>query len=134
VSSLEPVGVATESATVKPRRGKRPSVSAERTNRPAALLFLGPAAVLLIVFLVYPTIYTIALAFNRGRQGAFTQWVGFDNFRTLFTQDPNFIDLSHFPPSGAIWNNVLWMIFYTGFVIGIGLIVAPSRRASATSR
>ena len=105
-------------------KGKAPKVSAERTNRPAALLFLGPAAVLLIVFLVYPTIYTIALAFNRGRQGAFTNWVGFDNFKTLFTQDPNFIDLSHFPPSGAIWNNVLWMIFYTGFVIALGLVVA----------
>jgi alpha-glucoside transport system permease protein len=88
-----------------------------------ALLFLGPPAVLLIIFLVYPTIYTIALAFNRGRRGEFTQWVGFDNFVALF-KDKSFLDLSHFPPSGAIWNNLLWGVFYTGLVIFLGLVVA----------
>jgi ABC-type spermidine/putrescine transport system permease subunit II len=30
----------------------------------------------MLVFLVYPTIYTIALSFNRGRRGEFTEWVG----------------------------------------------------------
>jgi alpha-glucoside transport system permease protein len=88
-----------------------------------ALLFLGPPAVLLLIFLVYPTIYTIALAFNRGRRGEFTQWVGFDNFVALF-KDKSFLDLSHFPPSGAIWNNILWGVFYTGLVIFLGLVVA----------
>ncbi|MDQ6857794.1 MAG: sugar ABC transporter permease, partial [Chloroflexota bacterium] len=29
-----------------------------------------------------------------------------------------------FPPSGALWNNVLWMIFYTSTVIALGLIIA----------
>ncbi len=122
--SIQPLDVVKDGVSLSTGGGKAPNVSAEKTNRPAALLFLAPAAILMIVFLVYPTIYTIALAFNRGRQGQFTQWVGLDNFKTLFTQDPNFIDLSHFPPTGAIWNNVLWMIFYTGFVLIIGLIVA----------
>ena len=122
--SVEPAGIATEQAALTKRGGKRHNVSAERTNWPAALLFSAPAAVLLIVFLVYPTIYTIALAFNRGRQGAFTEWVGLNNFVTLFTNDPNFINLKTFPPTGAIWNNVLWIIFYTGFVLGLGLLVA----------
>lgn len=104
--------------------GKKPNVSAERTNWPAALLFGLPAGLLLIVFLVYPTIYTIGLAFNRGRQGAFTQWVGLENFVQLFTNDDAFINLKTFPPSGAIWNNILWIIFYTGFVLALGLLVA----------
>lgn len=88
-----------------------------------ALLFVGLPGVLLLVFLLYPTIYTIALSFNRGRRGEFTQWVGFDNYISL-TKDPSFLNLGTFPPSGAIWNNVLWAVFYTGLVIFLGLIVA----------
>jgi alpha-glucoside transport system permease protein len=90
----------------------------------STLLFLGPTIVLLLVFLVYPTIYTIALSFNRGRRGEFTNWVGLDNFTSLLTRDTDFLDLSHFPPSGALFNNVLWIIFYVGFVLFLGLIVA----------
>lgn len=122
--SFEPLELAKDQSALTKGRRKPPNVSAERTNWPAALFFGVPAAVFLIVFLVYPTLYTIALAFNRGRQGAFTEWVGLNNFIQLFTNDPNFINLSTFPPSGAIWNNVLWIIFYTGFVIGLGLLVA----------
>jgi alpha-glucoside transport system permease protein len=122
--TVDPAGIAVEQAALSGKPRKPPNVSAERTNWPAALLFSAPAAILLIVFLVYPTIYTIALAFNRGRQGQFTEWVGLNNFIQLFTNDPGFINLKTFPPSGAIWNNVLWIIFYTGFVLGLGLIVA----------
>ena len=89
----------------------------------AALLFLGPAALLLIVFLVYPTIYTLFLSFNRGRAGEFSEWVGLDNWIRLFTEDPNFLRLG-FPPSGALWNNVLWIIFYVSLTVLFGLIVA----------
>lgn len=89
----------------------------------AALLFLGPAALLLIVFLVYPTIYTFFLSFNRGRAGEFSNWVGVDNWVRLFTEDPNFLRLG-FPPSGALWNNVLWIIFYVTLTVLLGLIVA----------
>ncbi|MBA2720354.1 MAG: sugar ABC transporter permease [Chloroflexi bacterium] len=98
------------------------SVGGRRYDR-TTLLFLGIPAALLFVFLVYPTIYTIALSFNRGRRGEFTEWVGFDNFINLF-KDTSFINLGTFPPSGAIWNNLLWAVFYTGFVIFLGLIVA----------
>jgi alpha-glucoside transport system permease protein len=89
----------------------------------AALLFLGPAALLLIVFLVYPTVYTFFLSFNRGRGGEFSNWVGLDNWIRLFTQDPNFLRLG-FPPSGALWNNVLWIVFYVSLVVLFGLVIA----------
>lgn len=89
-----------------------------------ALLFLGPPAIFLLVFLVYPTIYTIALSFNRGRRGEFGEWVGFDHYVALLTSDKSFLDLSTFPPSGAIWNNILWAVFYTSIVIFLGLVVA----------
>jgi alpha-glucoside transport system permease protein len=89
----------------------------------AAVLFLGPAALFLLAFLVYPTIYTFFLSFNRGRGGEFSNWVGLDNWITLFTRDPNFLRLG-FPPSGALWNNVLWIVFYVSLVVLLGLIIA----------
>jgi alpha-glucoside transport system permease protein len=107
-----------------------PAAGAPRTSKPAgegfnwtALLFMGPAALLLLIFLVFPALYTVGLSFNRGRGGQFTDWVGFENFVRLFTEDPNFLRLG-FPPSGALWNNVLWVIFYTGLCVFLGLIIA----------
>jgi alpha-glucoside transport system permease protein len=87
------------------------------------VLFLGPPGILLIIFLVIPAIYTIALSFDRGRRGEFTQFVGLNNYANLFN-DTSFINFGTFPPSGAIWNNVLWIIFYTTFVIFFGLVIA----------
>jgi alpha-glucoside transport system permease protein len=101
------------------RRARTP----EGPNYAAAILFLFPAAILLVVFLLYPSLYTILLSFNRGRNGVFEQWVGFDNYVRLFS-DPDFINLSTFPPSGALWNNILWIVFYTSIVIFLGLIIA----------
>jgi len=103
-------------AAVADRAGERSSW--------AAWLFLTPALFMLLVFIVYPTIYTIALSFNRGRRGEFTEWIGLRNYQQLLGGDPNFLNLSTFPPSGALVNNVLWVIFYTSFVLGLGLIIA----------
>jgi alpha-glucoside transport system permease protein len=89
----------------------------------ATILFLAPAGLLLLVFLVYPALYTVLLSFNRGRNGIFEQWVGLDNY-TRLSADPDFLDLSTFPPSGALWNNVLWIVFYVSIVIFLGLIIA----------
>jgi alpha-glucoside transport system permease protein len=88
-----------------------------------ALLFMLPAALLLLAFVVFPAVYTVALSFNRGRRGEFTEWVGLQNWINLFTNDPNFLRLD-FPPSGALWNNVLWVIFYTFFCVFLGLLIA----------
>src|SRR3989449_3588692 len=101
------------------RRARTP----EAPNYGAAILFHLPAAIRLIVFLLYPSLYTVLLSFSSGRNGVFDQWVGLDNYVRLFS-DPDFINLSTFPPSGALWNNVLWIVFYTSIVIFLGLIIA----------
>jgi alpha-glucoside transport system permease protein len=88
-----------------------------------ALLFMLPAALLLLAFVVFPALYTLALSFNRGRRGEFTEWVGLQNWINLFTNDPNFLRID-FPPSGALWNNVLWVIVYTFFCVFLGLLIA----------
>jgi len=114
-----PDSIALRASLTAVRRARTP----EGPNYGAAILFLLPAAILLVVFLLYPALYTILLSFNRGRNGVFSEWVGLDNYTRLFT-DPDFINLSSFPPSGALWNNVLWIVFYTSIVIFLGLIIA----------
>jgi alpha-glucoside transport system permease protein len=79
----------------------------------ASSLFLAPALLLLAVFLLYPTISTIILSFERG----------LENYIQLLTRDPRFLSLG-FPPRGALFNNVLWVIFYTGGCVLFGLLVA----------
>jgi alpha-glucoside transport system permease protein len=108
----------------------RPGITAVRSARGpekpkwgTTILFLAPAGVLLLIFLIYPAIYTVLLSFNRGRNGIFNEWVGLDNYARLFA-DPDFLNFSTFPPSGALWNNVLWLVFYVSIVIFFGLILA----------
>jgi alpha-glucoside transport system permease protein len=117
---MERVAVSSIGVAKPPEAPKQIGRRYDRTT----LLFLGPPAILMAIFLVYPTIYTIALSFNRGRRGEFTEWVGFDHYINLLTGDKSFLDLGSFPPEGAIWNNVLWAVFYTTLVIFLGLVVA----------
>ena len=90
-----------------------------------ALLFMLPAVLLLLVLLVYPMFWTIALSFNSGRGLQFQEeWVGFEHYVDLFTQDKTFLDLEEFPPEGAIVNNVIWIILYTSLCLVLGLAIA----------
>ena len=100
-------------AIVSPPKGR--AVRTERTGWPTVLLFLGPALLLILIFQVYPVISTLRMSVDRGLGGNFTRFVGLDNYVALF-QTPSFV--------GSIVNNILWIIFYTGFVILFGLIIA----------
>jgi alpha-glucoside transport system permease protein len=80
-----------------------------------ALLFLAPALILLLVFLIYPVLSTLRMSVDRGLGGNFSRFVGLQNYIDLFNT-PSFTQ--------SIINNVLWLVFYTGFVIVFGLIIA----------
>jgi len=97
-----------------PKTGRRPA-RIEGSGKLTVLVFLAPAVLLLLVFLVYPVIYTLRLSLDRGLGGEITRFVGLDNYGDLFA-DPTFIQ--------AIVNNVLWLVFYTAFVIFFGLVIA----------
>ena len=99
-------------------------------SRAEGLLFIGPAVVVLGLFLVYPAYYTIRLSLYQGDYlFNFTHWVGLDNFKNLLTNDPDFLDLSHFPPGGALINNLRWVIFYISLslLFGLGFAVLAVR-------
>ena len=67
---------------------------------------------LLGVWVVYPTIRTIIRSFY-GRDGS--EFVGLDNYQTLFTDDTLVT---------AIKNNFLWLLIVPAFVTAIGLVFA----------
>ena len=95
-----------------------------QSSRATPWLFVAPAALLIAIFIVYPTFWTMRLSLYGGQGFNFTRFVGLDNFVRLLTADPNFLDLSGFPPRGAVVNNVLWLVTYTPLVIAVGLIIA----------
>src|SRR3954454_10403688 len=81
-------------------------------NRLVTAAFLLPAAIFLVVWLVYPTIRTIIRSFF-GQSGS--DFVGLSNYKDLFTTDTL---------RTAIRNNALWLAIVPAFVTAIGLIFA----------
>jgi alpha-glucoside transport system permease protein len=73
---------------------------------------------------VYPVIWTIRLSFDTGRGLEPREWVGLENYTRLFTEDRRFLNLETFPPSGALVNNVLWLVLYTSLCLALGLLIA----------
>ena len=114
----------------QPKRRFGRSIEGRTRERLEGVLFALPAIVVLAAFVVYPAYYTIRLAFyNSDYLFGFTGWVGLDNFKDLLTNSPDFLDLSHFPPEGALINNVKWIFLYISFclVLGLGLAVLTIR-------
>lgn len=74
------------------------------------LAFLAPAAILLGIWIVYPTINTIIRSFYDA-DGA--EFVAFDNYEELFTRDVLVT---------AIENNALWLAVVPALVTAIGLV------------
>jgi alpha-glucoside transport system permease protein len=75
-------------------------------------LWLAPALAFLGVFLVYPTIGTVVRSFQ-DRFGK--AWVGLANYSWFINSDDAL---------SALKNNVLWLVFLTLFVVGLGLLIA----------
>lgn len=80
-----------------------------RQMRPYVWVF--PAVAFATVFMVLPTINTIFISFQdaRGRP------VGLDNYVFFFT-NPDTL--------GSLKNNILWLVFFTGSVVALGLLIS----------
>jgi alpha-glucoside transport system permease protein len=81
-------------------------------RRATTAAFLAPALILLAVWIVYPTIRTVIRSFF-GRDGS--DFVGLDNYETLFTTDTLVT---------AIKNNAIWVAVVPALVAAIGMIFA----------
>jgi alpha-glucoside transport system permease protein len=76
--------------------------------RPA--LFVGPAIVVLSVYLVYPAINTFILSFKQG-----DEFVWFENFQTIFTNSDYLV---------SIRNSVAWVLIVPFLSVAVGLAFA----------
>ena len=100
--------------TPPPGGGKPPPASGESPwkQRAVTAVFLVPAALFLVVWLVYPTIRTLIRSFF---DASGDEFVFLDNYGELFSQDTLVT---------AIKNNALWFAVVPMFVTAIGLIFA----------
>jgi alpha-glucoside transport system permease protein len=77
--------------------------------------FVAPGIALISLMLIYPTIQTINYAFANDES---TEYVGFDNFATIFTGDL----------SEEFWlsitNNILWLLLVPSVTVVFGIAVA----------
>jgi alpha-glucoside transport system permease protein len=97
----------------EPLRGAPPGIEGSRwRSYGIAALFLGPALVFLVVWIVYPMFHTAYRSFF-DRSG--DEFVGIDNYREIFSEDTLVT---------AIKNNALWVLFVPAFVTAIGLVFA----------
>jgi alpha-glucoside transport system permease protein len=91
----------------------------------ASLPFILPALFLVTFGLVVPVIWTVLLSVNRTRGLNFgDEWLGLDNYERLLTRDRRFLNRDEFPWSGALVNNIRWLIVYPALCIILGLITA----------
>ena len=75
-------------------------------------VFIGPALLLLGVFLVYPTVYTLLISFQDARS---TAWIGVDNYRFLVTDEAML---------RGVRNTLVWVLVVPSVAVAIGLAVA----------
>jgi alpha-glucoside transport system permease protein len=90
---------------VEPRRFRRYLTGA---------LFLAPALFVLLVWMVYPAIYTIVRSFF-GQAGFLGNWVGLDNYKRIYHTP----ELWH-----SVTNSLIWVLVVPAFVSAIGLMFA----------
>jgi alpha-glucoside transport system permease protein len=75
-------------------------------------LWIGPALLLLTVFLIYPSVHTLVLSFFNADS---TRPVGLDNYAYIATDQSMLI---------ALRNNLLWVVLFSGLTVALGLLTA----------
>ena len=92
-----------------------PGIRRRRRNPGAspwwALVFLGPTALGIAVFYLWPTVRTLIISFTKSGPFGGSEWVGMENYARLL-QDPELI--------GALRNTALYTVIA---LIGIPLAV-----------
>jgi alpha-glucoside transport system permease protein len=94
-----------------PRAGKKQAGAAQR-DRLFAWIWVAPAILFVAIFLVYPTLNTVAASFENADS---SQFVGLENFQKIFTDNEMLAVLK---------NNLVWLVLATVGTVLLGLIIA----------
>ncbi len=90
--------------------------------RKHTLLFISPALLIVLIFLIVPIFQSVYLSFLSDDG----QFIGLKNYIDIFT-DTRVIDLSGFPkwpPLGALIHNFIWTIVHLPLTLCLGLFFA----------
>lgn len=94
---------------------RRHTSQLRRAQATTGYLFVLPAAVLYLTFVIAPVIVTTILAFAYYDPMLGSQWVGFDNFIRFFTDQRSL---------QILWNTLRFALFAVTFNVSIGLLLA----------
>jgi alpha-glucoside transport system permease protein len=89
----------------------RPRPVSRRYNW-SSWIWLLPALLFVVVFLIYPVVDTFRLSVLNANSTAF---VGLDNYRYIFTNTTT---------QNTLLNNILWLVLFTFLSVGLGLLFA----------
>lgn len=78
-------------------------------------VFIGPVLLLIGIFIVWPTLQSIRLSFMEEAIDGSTTWVGFQNFKDLFSED-------YF--ASMLINNLMWVAIVPILTVSLGLAIA----------
>ncbi len=86
------------------------------------LSFFLPAAILLIVLVVYPVVATLTLSFVDGNG----RFAGLHNYQTVIGSPDTFNPgcLERGPPCGSLINNLIWIGIHLPLTLFVGLFIA----------
>ena len=88
-------------------------------------VFIGPVLLIIGGFLVWPVLQSIRLSFMEEDLAGKTTWVGFKNFKDLFSEDYFW---------GMIVNNILWIAIVPVVTVIVGLSMAQFANNVGTRR
>lgn len=95
-----------------PAHGDKAANNIRKSSAIRPWLFLGPAIIILSIYLVYPVINSIYLSLH-GPSG--DEFIGLDNYVWMFTDD-KFVE--------SFWNNMMWLVFVPALSTMFGLLAA----------
>ncbi len=96
-----------------PSRGKGKAKSTEmNSNQIFAWVWVAPAVIFVLIFLVYPTVQTVIWSLQNANS---TQFVGLKNYGLIFTNG-NLLEV--------LKNNIFWLFLATAGTVILGLIIA----------
>ncbi|MDQ2999295.1 MAG: sugar ABC transporter permease [Chloroflexota bacterium] len=106
------------------RTAARPRISKQLRNDLRAYLFVSPWILSLLVFTAYPMLASFYLSFTKYTVLNPPEWVGLDNFTTMFTRDTLYWV--------AVWNTLYYTLISVplSLAVSLGLALLLNQRAS----
>ncbi len=83
----------------------------ERRKLTLGLLFISPWIVGFLAFTLYPIIYTLRISFTRYSGFGSPMWIGFANYKALWTDN-------------VFWDSLWNTLYYTALAVPIGIVIA----------